>query len=143
MVNRPLRYKFRSGDVMEMLTSTSAQPTKDWLGFCTTSRAIGRVRNFLRSEQREKSINLGRELLEHELRAAGMSYSKFVKNDAEVRRLVTQFKANSLDDMLLSVGYGKAAADDITAALKSARDQSKVHRRPSYVKASFSSLRDG
>jgi GTP pyrophosphokinase len=48
-----------------------------------------------------------------------MSYSKFIKNDAEVRRLVTQFKANSLDDMLLSVGYGKTAADDITLTLKS------------------------
>ena len=130
----PLRYKLRSGDVVEILTSTSAQPTKDWLGFCTTSRAIGRVRNFLRAEQREKSINLGRELLEHELRAAGMSYSKFVKNDAEVRRLVTQFKANSLDDMLLSVGYGKAAADDITSC-------AQVPRRPGPKRAAARAAR--
>jgi len=115
----PLRYKLRSGDVVEILTSTSAQPTKDWLTFCTTSRAIGRVRNFLRAEQREKSINLGRELLEHELRTAGMSYSKFTKNEVEIRRLIAHFKTNSLDDLLLSIGYGKIAADEITAAIKS------------------------
>jgi GTP pyrophosphokinase len=105
--------------VVEIITSNTAQPTKDWLNFCTTTRALGRIRNFLRSEQREKSINLGRELLENELRAAGMSYSKFTKNDAEVRRLVAHFKANNLDDLLLSVGYGKSSADDVSRALKS------------------------
>ena len=126
----PLRYKLRSGDVVEILTTTSAQPSKDWLNYCTTSRAIGRVRNFLRAEQREKSINLGRELLENELRSAGMSYSKFTKNESEVRKLVAQFKANNLDDLQLSIGYGKTSADEIISALKSREGPSNVDTTP-------------
>ncbi len=114
----PLRYKLRSGDVIEIITSPNAQPTKDWLNSCKSSRAISKVRNFLRAEQRDKSINLGKELLEHEMRAAGMSFSKFTKNEAEVRRAVLALKFGSLEELLLFIGYGKLSAEDVVASLR-------------------------
>ena len=83
----PLRYHLRNGDVVEVMTSPSQQPTKDWLEYAVTTRARNRIRGFLRASQRSKSANLGKELLEAEMRSAGMSYAKLTKNKAEMQRL--------------------------------------------------------
>jgi GTP pyrophosphokinase len=109
----PLRYKLKNGDVMEILTSPNQEPSKDWLEFCVTTRARARIRARLRAEERQKSINLGKELLESEMRDAGLSYSKFSKSDPEVRRVAERFSHTHLDDLLLDIGYGKVASDKV------------------------------
>lgn len=114
----PLRYKLRSGDTIEIITSNTAQPNRDWLGYCKTPRALTKIRNYLRAEQRQKSINLGRELLENEMRSVEMSYAKFSKNEAEQRRIAGQFKLQTLEELLLYVGHGKLSADDVVEAMK-------------------------
>lgn len=114
----PLRYKLQNGDVVEIMTSPQQQPSKDWLEHCVTTRARTRVRSFLRGEQRSKSINLGRELLESEMHGAGMSLAKFLRNDAEVKRVVAALRFGSRDEMLLAVGYGKLDAEEVVRAVK-------------------------
>ena len=114
----PLRYKLKSGDVMEIMTGPKQQPTKDWLEFAVTTRARARIRAHLRTEQRQKSINLGKELLESEMRAAGISYPKFVKNEQEVRRVAEALEVVNIEELLLQVGYGKLEADSVVELLK-------------------------
>jgi GTP pyrophosphokinase len=114
----PLRYKLKNGDLIEILTSPGQQPSKDWPDFCATSRARTRIRSFLRAEQRQKSINLGRELLESELRAAGMSLAKFLKNGNEVTRIADAHRVGSRDELLLAIGFGKLPAEDVVATLR-------------------------
>lgn len=114
----PLRYKLKNGDVLEVMTSQAQQPNKDWLDFATTTRARSRIRAYLRADQREKSINLGRELLETEMHAAGMSLSKLLKNDDEVRRVAEAHHLGSKEELLLAIGYGKLAADEVASGLR-------------------------
>jgi GTP pyrophosphokinase len=114
----PLRYKLKNGDLIEILTSPGQRPSKDWPDFCATSRARTRIRSLLRAEQRQKSINLGRELLESELRAAGMSLAKFLKNGNEVTRIADAHRVGSRDDLLLAIGFGKLPAEDVVATLR-------------------------
>jgi GTP pyrophosphokinase len=109
----PLRYKLRNGDVVEVITSTNQQPSKDWLEFTGTTRARAKIRTFLRAEQRQKSLRLGQELLEREMQKAGASYSKLMKNDNELRKLREQLKVNSNDELFISIGYGKVDAADV------------------------------
>jgi GTP diphosphokinase / guanosine-3',5'-bis(diphosphate) 3'-diphosphatase len=123
----PLRYKLQSGDVIEIMTSQHAQPSKDWLEFCVTTRARARIRGMLRAEQREKSINLGRELLEGDMRAAGMSYTKFSKNEHEVTRVTTELGYQTLDELLLNIGFGKVDCSDV---VDSVRNQTPEHEPP-------------
>ncbi|MFZ5893786.1 MAG: RelA/SpoT family protein [Myxococcota bacterium] len=113
----PLRYKLKNGDVMEIMTSPQQEPSKDWLEFCVTTRARSRIRAMLRAEQRQKSVNLGKELLESEMRDAGLSYSKFTRNDAEIRRVAESFGHAHLDDLLLDIGYGKIASDKVVESI--------------------------
>jgi len=115
----PLRYKLKNGDVMEIMTSQNHEPSKDWLEFCVTTRARARIRARLRTEERQKSINLGKELLESEMRDGGMSLSKFIKNEAEVRRVVERCGHSSFDEVLLDIGYGKLPSDRVLDAIHS------------------------
>ncbi len=113
----PLRYKRKNGDVMEIMTSQNHEPSKDWLEFCVTTRARARIRAKLRAEERQKSINLGRELLESEMRDAGMSLTKFTKNEVEVRRVVERSGHSTLDELLLDIGYGKIPSDQVLGVI--------------------------
>jgi guanosine-3',5'-bis(diphosphate) 3'-pyrophosphohydrolase len=114
----PLRYKLKSGDVMEIMTSPTQQPSKDWLEFCVTTRARARIRGHLRAEQREKSINLGKELLENELRSAGLSFAKFSKSETDQQRVTRKLELGSIDELYLNVGYGKLQGEDVVEALR-------------------------
>jgi guanosine-3',5'-bis(diphosphate) 3'-pyrophosphohydrolase len=114
----PLRYKLKNGDVMEVMTSPSQQPSKDWLDFCVTTRARTRVRGFLRAEQRQKSVNLGKELLESEMRSAGMSLTKLLKSDDETQRVVEANRFGTKEELFLALGYGRLAAEDVVATIR-------------------------
>src|SRR5271165_4502651 len=109
----PLRYKLRNGDVVEVLTSANQQPNKDWLEFAGTTRARSKIRNFLRTEQRDKGKRLGEELFDRELRKAGISASKLLKNEAELRRLFDALKVQNLEEMLIGIGYGKIDPEEV------------------------------
>jgi GTP pyrophosphokinase len=114
----PLRYRMRNGDVIEVMTAPHQQPSKDWLDFTATTRARNRVRSYLRGEQRTKSVNLGRELLDQEMRSAGMSLAKLLKNEDEQRRVWEELRLGSWDELLLQVGYGKLEASEVVKTLR-------------------------
>jgi GTP pyrophosphokinase len=132
-----LRYKLRNGDVIEVLTSSAQHPTKDWLEFTITSRARNRIRSYLRAEQREKSVNLGRELLEGEMHQAGMSLGKLQRNERELGRVLLAHHIGTLEELFLTIGYGKVQAEDVvqivrgTAAGERESDQPRPELRPS------------
>jgi GTP pyrophosphokinase len=109
----PLRYKLRNGDIVEVMTSTHQQPNKDWLDFVGTSRARSKIRNFLRLEQRDKSLRLGRELLERELHKGGVSLNKLLKNESELKKVFEAVKVSSQEELLIGVGYGKIDSDQV------------------------------
>ena len=113
----PLRYKLRNGDVIDVMTQNAQHPTKDWLDFTITSRARNRIRSYLRAEQREKSVNLGRELLETEMHQAGMSLGKLQKNERELHRVLEGQHLGTLEELYLGIGYGKIQADDVVHLL--------------------------
>ena len=115
----PLRYKLKSGDVIEVLSSATQQPNKDWLDFVVTTRARARIRAHIRSDLRLKSVNLGRELLESEMRTGGLSFAKLHKSEKDSKRVAEHFGHGSLDELLLAVGYGKLAAEDVVEAMQS------------------------
>ncbi len=115
----PIRDKLRNGDVVEVTTSSDAQPIKDWLEACVTTRARNRVRAFLRAERREKSMNLGRELMGTEMHTAGMSLTKFLKSEAELARVCRAHQVGNKEDLFVAIGFGKIDAEDVVRTIRS------------------------
>jgi GTP diphosphokinase / guanosine-3',5'-bis(diphosphate) 3'-diphosphatase len=102
----PIKKELKSGDIIEIVTSSKQHPNKNWLSFVTTSRAKNRIRSFLRAEQREKSRLLGQEILRQELTARHLDFDKMEKS-GELLALSKTAKESNVDDMLIAFGYGK------------------------------------
>ena len=63
----PLKYQLHNGDVIEILTNPNHFPSKDWLKIVKTSRARAKIRAWIKATEKERSIALGKELLDREL----------------------------------------------------------------------------
>jgi len=102
----PLQYQLKTGDVVAILTTKNHKPSKDWLNFVKTVKARNRIRQWIRTEDKERSANLGREMCEKEFRKNGLNFSKLIKSD-KMEQFVEQSVFQSTDDLIASVGYGK------------------------------------
>ncbi len=109
----PLRYKLKSGDVVDIVTGNNQHPSKEWMDFVVSTRARAKIRNYLRAAEREKSLRLGRELLERELHKAGVSLSKLIKNDAEMQKVLEGARVGSQEELFVLTGYGKVSPQDV------------------------------
>ena len=101
----PLRYVLKSGDTAAILTNPSHKPSKDWLSFVTTSKAKTKIRQWIKAEQREHSIELGKTLIEKELTKHDITYNKFLKSP-ELQVITKDFSFETIDDLFAGVGYG-------------------------------------
>ena len=108
----PLRYELRSGDTVEIMTSPNQKPSKDWLKLVKTSRAKTKIRQWFTNEEREKSINLGKEILEKEFRKFSLQQTKLIKS-GDLARVASEFSFQGVDDLIAAVGYGKVTANQI------------------------------
>jgi GTP pyrophosphokinase len=108
----PLKYQLKSGDSVEILTSPNHQPSKDWLKFVKTSRAKTKIRQWIKKEQRERSIALGKEICEKECRRFTLNFSKLVKS-GKIQKVADDFGFPAVDDLMASVGYGKISPKQI------------------------------
>lgn len=102
----PLRHQLQNGDTVEVITSKSQVPSKDWLKFVVTNKAKSKIRAYVKEEQRKRAELLGKELLEKEFRKFGMAAAKYLKGPAFEQYLKDHGYAN-LEELYVAVGYGK------------------------------------
>jgi len=105
----PLRYKLRNGDVVEIITQTGHQPSRDWLGFVKSSRARNKIKHWLQLHQRERAVEIGRKLLEKEARKYHVSLKDVKPETYQAVASDYGIGANE-QDLIASVGYGKFSA---------------------------------
>ena len=102
----PLRYALQSGDCIEILTSDSQQPNRDWLDIARTGRAIQKIRRFLRHEEMAQGARLGREMLEAELKRLGWTLAR-AQREGRVRDALKARGHKELDTFLVDVARGQ------------------------------------
>jgi len=112
----PLKYEFKSGDTVEIVTSPNQKPSKDWLKFVKTSRAKTKIRQWFKAEEREKSIALGKEILDKELRKYDLQQAKLMKS-GELAKVASEFSFQGVEDLIVAIGYGKVTANQIIGRL--------------------------
>ena len=112
----PLKYVLQNGDMVEILTQSSKVPSRDWLNLVTTSRARSKIRTWLNATERTKSVSLGRELTEKELRKYKLSPAVLQERDA-IAPLLKKLGLADIDDFFAAVGYGKITAHSFVTSL--------------------------
>lgn len=130
----PIKKRLKSGDIVEVLTSPHQKPSKDWLNFIVTSKARSKIRSFLRSEQREKSKKLGRDLLMQELEKRRMSIDEIEKSSTELQKFSKLARESQFEDVLIAIGYGRLNAKDLMDRAYPAPEpketiQEQIHRQ--------------
>jgi GTP pyrophosphokinase len=112
----PLKYQLRNGDMVEILTSPSARPSRDWMNFVKTSRARSKIRHYLAESERAMAVELGEKLFEKEADKFRLNAKKII-NAGDLDRLAAEYGFARADDVLAGIGYGKLLPRNIIAKL--------------------------
>jgi guanosine-3',5'-bis(diphosphate) 3'-pyrophosphohydrolase len=129
----PLRYELQNGDIVEIVTSPNHQPSKDWLKYVKTSRAKTKIRQWVKSEARDRSVDLGKEICEREFKKYHLDFAKFMKSE-DLKRVMDDFSFQSIDDLLAEVGYGNISCKQIMGKLVPAERLEKDKAEDSRLK---------
>jgi guanosine-3',5'-bis(diphosphate) 3'-pyrophosphohydrolase len=104
MVSLP--YQLRTGDIVEIVTAKNHTPSKDWLKFVKTIKARSKIRQWIKAQEKDRSISLGREMLEKAFRKEKLNFITLSKTDP-MNAVVESLGVKTFDDLVANVGYGK------------------------------------
>lgn len=102
----PLKHILTNGDRVEIITSKTQAPSKDWLKFVVTNKAKSKIRQYVKEEQRRNAINLGKDIVEKEFRKFGMAAVKYLKGP-EYEKYMSESGISDLEELYARVGYGR------------------------------------
>ncbi|MDM8517275.1 bifunctional (p)ppGpp synthetase/guanosine-3',5'-bis(diphosphate) 3'-pyrophosphohydrolase [Desulfobacterales bacterium HSG16] len=102
----PLKRKLKTGDCVDIITLKGHSPSKDWLNIVKTVKATSRIRQWIKTQDKERSISLGREMCEKEFRKNKLNYNRMIKSP-EMENVLAAFGFKKTDDLIANVGYGK------------------------------------
>ncbi len=114
----PLNYTLRNGDKVDILTSPSQRPGKDWLSIAKTAKAKTKIRHLLREAEQVSNLEIGKKIVERELRKAHLSPSAALKSDRMLAG-VKEVGIHSMEALFMAVGYGKISAQQVIQPLLS------------------------
>lgn len=133
----PLKHKLKSGDMVEVITSTTQRPNKDWLKIVRTSRAKNKIRAYIKAEEHEKSKQMGEMILERELKRTDLRLKDLLK-DGTLAKLAESLSLNGPDELLSSLGYGKLSVKKImTRLLPPSKEQEETKQDNSFIQKIF------
>jgi guanosine-3',5'-bis(diphosphate) 3'-pyrophosphohydrolase len=101
-----LKTPLQNGDWVEILTSPAAHPSRDWLSFVVTSRARNKIRHHIHADEKLKSIEIGRKLLDRELKRFRRSIKR-LEADGSLADLLPDLGLSKVEDLYAALGYGK------------------------------------
>lgn len=134
----PLKYRLKSGDTIEVLTSPNQKPHKDWLKLVKTSRARNKIRAHLKAEEHETSKATGELILEKELKRLDIKFSKLLQ-DGSVTKVAEDLSLKTVDDLLSAIGYGKISVKKVINRLVPKEEASPLSKegQPSALQKIF------
>jgi len=133
----PLRTPLGSGDIVEILTAPNQTPSRDWLSFVATSRARHKIRHFIHTQEKLQAVELGRRLLDRELKKFRKTVKK-LEQQGILERELAHWGFSKPEDLYAAVGYGKIAprvalerfvpAEELAREVEAGRRESTVSR---------------
>lgn len=123
----PLRTPLKNGNIVEVITSSGQHPSKDWLQFVKTPRAKTKIRHWIKTQERDESIVLGKSILEKALSEERLSVSNLAKSE-QIAAVAQELSFQSAEDLIAQIGFGKVSARQVVGRLRpklSEKDESQ------------------
>jgi GTP pyrophosphokinase len=124
----PLNTALKNGDTVEIITDASRNPSRDWLHLVKSGKARSRIKHWINTEERTRSLALAKELLEKEGRRMGINVGKAIKS-GEFEPVVREFSFRQLDDLFTAVGHGRITARQVLRKLLPKDEQKPDEQR--------------
>jgi len=129
-----LDHRLRSGDIVKIATSSDKHPVRDWLNFVASSRAKTRIRSWLRQEEREQSLAIGKSIADKKFKHHGIDLVKMYKS-GKLAKQFKKWKLTDLDDLYAAIGFGKVSVNEIVNQLLPKDESDKAPAQPLKGKA--------
>ena len=100
----PLSEQLESGQRVEIISADEAQPNPNWLNFVVTAKARSAIRHYLKNQQHDESVELGKRLLDQALSRLGTHYKELKKS--QIKRLLKDTGASTFEYILQQIGLG-------------------------------------
>ena len=109
----PLARELKNGDTVEVITDTRQRPSRDWLAFVKTARARQKIRQWIKQEESQAATQLGRDLLERELRKA----RKEKPTEAQMQKAAEALSLGNFENVYAALGRGEIGPSAILKEL--------------------------
>lgn len=97
----PLSYKLKSGDQIEIITSSKQTPKEDWLNYVVTSKARSRIKSALKEEQKQIAA-VGKETLERKFSSLKVDFS-----EENIKEVIKFYGASEHTDLYYQIAQDK------------------------------------
>lgn len=108
----PLRTELRNGDQVDVITSKAQTPSPTWESFVVTGKARACIRRFVRSQQRDQYMSLGREIVAKTFRQEGYELT-----EKALKGVLKNFDCDEVDDLYAVVGEGQHTGREVLWAV--------------------------
>lgn len=112
----PLDYELKTGDIVEILTSKTGAPSRDWLNIVKTSQAKNRIRQWFRKEVREENVSKGRELLEKEAKKQGLVEEDY--RTSYLTEIAKKFNFHGVEELFIAISDGVITPSQVVVKLR-------------------------
>ncbi len=148
----PLNYILKNGDVVEIITHPQHHPSRDWLSFVVTGRAKSKIKSWLNAAEKLAAIEMGKKLLEQQLRKHKLNVNKIVKDEV-LSKFYKELGYSQLDDFFAGIGYSKVNLKNVikniahsisqsTAISSLAQDATKQYKEEQKTTPSLIKVKD-
>ncbi len=107
-----LRHVLKSGDMVEILTSKTQTPSKDWLNIVKSTKARSKIKQWLLKIEREENKDSGKDILDKTLKIYGTSIKQLLK-DNHLKEAYDELHISNEDELYEHVGAGKYTVKDL------------------------------
>ncbi len=119
----PLDYQLKTGDIIKVNTNKSSKgPNKDWLNFVVTSQAKNKIKSFYSKLEKNESLSKGQELLNNELRKAGLSIHDSLNTDT-IESICNEFKVKNINELYIAIGNNQITSQSIVKFITKKDDE--------------------
>ena len=124
----PLKYELQNGEVVDIMVQAGHKPSKDWLSIARTPRARNKIKHLISTDERERSIEIGRKYLEKEARRMGVQMSRL--RDKDLERVANEYGFGKVDDLYSALGFGRFSARQVLQNAAPEQAESRTTAEP-------------
>ena len=123
----PLNYKLKTGDIIEIITSSSSTgPSRDWLKFVNTSKARNKIRRYFKVQELDEAVANGKRIVEELIKEQDFDPSDYMTEE-KMNQHANEYNYKDSESLYAAIGFNEVrpmtVVNKLTEAARKKREQ--------------------